>query len=216
MIARGEGVTKTYNRIHDPDEIDGDIVELRRLQSEIDLTVARAYGWHDLCLGHGFHEVPNLPESDRVRFTIDESSRVEVLRRLIELNRARYEEEIARGLHGAKIAGSTTRAQRKKRAGDAASSQPSFDFDASPTNGSSYLKAAEARHQYQTDSAQSVVEYLKSHSGWRAKADILAATGLTNGQWNAVIPDLHANGEVERQGEKRGARYRVATEGAKE
>lgn len=53
-------------------------------------------------------------------------------------------------------------------------------------------------------------------SAWHAKAEIRAATGLTYGQWNAVIADLIAYGKVECQGEKHGARYQVVTEGTKE
>ena len=90
----------------------------------MDVAVAHAYGWDDLDLGHGFHEVPYLPESDRVRFTIAETARVEVLRRLSELNRQRYEEEVARGLHS----DATPRSQRRAASPDV--SQPSLDFDA--------------------------------------------------------------------------------------
>jgi hypothetical protein len=61
----------------------------------VDIAVARAYGWADLDLGHGFHAVPYLPANDRERFTISEPARLEVLRRLGELNRQRYDEEKA-------------------------------------------------------------------------------------------------------------------------
>ncbi|MGC8732381.1 MAG: hypothetical protein ACP5RC_09000, partial [Halothiobacillaceae bacterium] len=156
---------------------------------------------------HAFHEVPYLPENDRVRFTISEVARIKVLRRLSELNRQSYEEEVARGLHGAKTTGSATRGPRKMRTGGRASSQPSFDFDAGPANEGYDLKAAKKPHQSQAYPARAVVEYLKTHSGWHAKSDIVAAIGITDGQWNAAIADLIANGSVERQGEKRGARY---------
>lgn len=36
-----------------------------------------------------------------------------------------------------------------------------------------------------------------------------AATGLTDGQWNVAITDLILDGIVERQGERRGVRYRI-------
>jgi hypothetical protein len=88
----------------------------------MDAAVACAYGWHDLDLDHGFHEVPYLPENDRVRFTISETARVEVLRLLSELNRQRYEEEVARGLH----ADATPRSSRRPASPDL--SQPSLDF----------------------------------------------------------------------------------------
>ena len=94
------GLTKLYNRFHDPDEDDPRIQELRDLHRQIDEAVAKAYGWDDLNLEHGFHEVDYLPENDRVRWTISEKARLEVLRRLARLNKERYEEEVSRGLHG--------------------------------------------------------------------------------------------------------------------
>ncbi|MCS5515566.1 hypothetical protein NWF32_10525 [Pseudomonas qingdaonensis] len=92
-------MTDAYNRFHSETEGNPRIEELRALQREIDTAVARAYGWDSLDLEHGFYEVPYLPENDRVRFTISETARIEVLRRLSELNRQRYEEEVAQGLH---------------------------------------------------------------------------------------------------------------------
>ncbi len=159
--------------------------------------------------------VADTDPNDRIRFAISETARLEVLRRLAELNRQRYEEEVARGLHGAKTTGSATRAPRNMRTGGGASSQPSFDFDASPVNEGNYLKAAELRPQYQADPVHAVVEYLKTHSGWHAKSDIVSAIDITDGQWSAAIAELIADNRIERQGEKRGARYRVVTEGAK-
>lgn len=67
----------------------------RAAHSEIDAGVMRAYGWEDLDLGHGYHAQPNLAENDRVRFTISDAARAEVLRRFAELNCQRYEEEQA-------------------------------------------------------------------------------------------------------------------------
>lgn len=205
------GMTNVYNDFHDQNKASVDLGPLRSLRVNLDTAVINSYGWNDLPLNHGFRET-----KQGFRFTISEAARVEVLRRLSELNRQRYEEEVARGLHGAKTTGSATRASRNKRTGGRASSQPSFDFDASPANEGNYLEAAEPRPQYQADPAHAVVEYLKTHSGWRAKGDVLAATGLSDGQWNAAIAYLIANDTVQRQGEKRGARYRVVTEGANE
>ncbi|GLI35264.1 Eco57I restriction-modification methylase domain-containing protein [Desulforhabdus amnigena] len=107
------GLTMLHNRFHDPSDDDVRIVAMRELHREMDLAVARAYGWDDLDLEHGFHEVPYLPENDRVRFTISERARREVLRRLSELNRQRYEEEVQRDLHGETMNGCrTTRGRR--------------------------------------------------------------------------------------------------------
>lgn len=89
------GLTRLYNRFHNQGDLDPRIERLREMHREIDAAVMRAYGWDDLDLGHGYHEQPSLAESDRVRFTISDASRAEVLRRFAELNRQCYEEEQA-------------------------------------------------------------------------------------------------------------------------
>ena len=68
MSLGGIGLTKLYNRFHDRADWDVQIEELRQLFREIDETVAMAYGWDDLDLNHGFHEVAYLPENNRMRF----------------------------------------------------------------------------------------------------------------------------------------------------
>lgn len=96
MQASQRGLTKTYNRFHDPKEQDPAVVELRRLHVELDRAVVRAYGWDDLLttLDHGFHET-----KQGVRFTVSEAARRELLDRLLALNHQRYAEEEAAGLH---------------------------------------------------------------------------------------------------------------------
>lgn len=116
MADESIGLTQLYNRFHDKSDDDPRIERMRELHREIDLAVARAYGWNGLELEHGYHEVPYLPENDRVRFTISETARVEVLRRLSELNRQRYEEEVAQGLHGNNGARTPSRTRRRASA----------------------------------------------------------------------------------------------------
>lgn len=89
-----EGLTKTYNRFHDPEEASNDIKAFRVLHADMDNAVAAAYGWGDLELEHGFHET-----KQGLRFTISEEARREVLQRLLKLNHERYAEEVAQGLH---------------------------------------------------------------------------------------------------------------------
>ena len=48
MRDRQEGLTKTYNRFHDPNEFDPDILQLRQLHEECDRAVLAAYGWSDI------------------------------------------------------------------------------------------------------------------------------------------------------------------------
>lgn len=98
MLDRQIGLTSLYNLFHNPEVEDKDIKTLRKLHVEMDEAVKAAYGWEDLDLGHDFHEVPYLPENDRTRFTISESARLEILKRLLDLNEKRHEEELEAGL----------------------------------------------------------------------------------------------------------------------
>src|SRR5262249_14313366 len=109
MLARQEGLTKTYNRFHDQEETSADIQKLRQLHVEMDHAVAAAYGWTDLDLGHGFH-----PTKQGLRYTISEAARREVLGRLLKLNHERYAEEVAKGLHGKKKGNSKGRSKKKE------------------------------------------------------------------------------------------------------
>lgn len=94
MLERREGLTRIYNRFHDRGDRSVDIQRLRDLHVEMDGAVARAYGWDDLQLNHGFHVVSHEP-----RFTIGAAARSEILDRLLQLNDQRYADEAAEGLH---------------------------------------------------------------------------------------------------------------------
>ena len=89
----GIGLTDIYNLLHSRDNSEPDVIGLRDALVQVDETVRDTYDWSDLTLGHGFHAVPYLPEADRVRFTISEPARLEILQRLSKLNRERYEAE---------------------------------------------------------------------------------------------------------------------------
>jgi hypothetical protein len=106
MQARGEGLTKTYNRFHTPGERAADIAGLRALHAEMDRAVAAAYGWGDLALDHGFHLT-----KQGTRYTISEAAQREVLARLLRLNHVRYAEEEACGLHAKDAKGARGRAK---------------------------------------------------------------------------------------------------------
>lgn len=95
MLDRQEGLTKTYNRVHDPEDLSDDIVRLREIHTELDYAVRDAYGWTDLDLGHDFH-----PTKFGVRYTFAPVPRQGVLDNLLELNHERYAEEVRQGLHG--------------------------------------------------------------------------------------------------------------------
>ena len=124
MTEGQEGLTKTYNRFHDPDETAADIQKLRDLHVEMDKAVAAAYGWDDLDLGHGFHET-----KQGIRFTISESARREVLARLLKLNHERYAEEVAQGLHDKKGKAKTPKAGRGRKPKASSGGTPLFGDD---------------------------------------------------------------------------------------
>ncbi|GAA0843151.1 Eco57I restriction-modification methylase domain-containing protein [Streptosporangium amethystogenes subsp. fukuiense] len=111
MLARQAGLTATYNLVNDPKCEDEDIVELRRIHRAIDEAVCRAYGWDDLIpqLDHGHH-----PVARETRYTVGPGVQRELVDRLLELNHARYAEEVAQGLHD-KATKKTTRSKPKPK-----------------------------------------------------------------------------------------------------
>ena len=101
MVARDEGLTKTYNRFHDRGENAPDIARLRELHAEMDATVLRAYGWDDLAE----RAQPEFIEQDadegkqaKTRLDWPSEFKDEVLARLLALNAERAEAERAAGL----------------------------------------------------------------------------------------------------------------------
>jgi hypothetical protein len=106
MKERGEGLTKTYNRFHEPHETDADVVKLRALHDAMDRAVLDAYGWTDLeptCeFLLDYEKSEEEPEDARARqrkkpwrYRWPDDVRDEVLARLLELNAQRAKEEAA-------------------------------------------------------------------------------------------------------------------------
>ena len=101
MVARNEGLTKTYNRFHNPADRAPDIQRLRELHHALDLAVLRAYGWDDLADRAVPEFLTEETEPDhryQGRLFWPAAFRDEVLARLLDLNRARAAEERALGL----------------------------------------------------------------------------------------------------------------------
>lgn len=118
-------LTQIYNNLHDRSAVTDRLNNLREKQIIVDKLTMKGFGWEDIELGHGFHKVPYLPENDRVRFTISEPARIEILRRLAELNRQRYQEEVNQNLHG--VASRTGKARAGRSRGTSAS-EPTLDL----------------------------------------------------------------------------------------
>lgn len=96
MVELGQGLTDIYNQVHDPSTSDPGIEQIRELHVALDLAVRNAYGWSNIDLNHGFHQV----RGQGIRFTFSPDAADEILDRLLELNKERYEAEVAAGLHG--------------------------------------------------------------------------------------------------------------------
>ena len=103
MIRNDEGLTKTYNRFHDPEERSPDIAELRRLHDAMDRAVLDAYGWDDIATGCEFlldYEVDEDESSRKKkpwRYRWPEGVHDEVLARLMALNSERAQKERLEG-----------------------------------------------------------------------------------------------------------------------
>ncbi len=106
MIARNEGLTKTYNRFHNPSDRAPDIQRLRDLHHELDLAVLRAYGWDDLAARATPEFLTEETEPDhryQGRLFWPAPFRDEVLASLLDLNRARAAEERTLGLSPGRV-----------------------------------------------------------------------------------------------------------------
>lgn len=101
MVTRNEGLTKTYNRFHDPADTTPDTQRLRDLHAEMDRAVLHAYGWDDLARRAQpiFLDATNEDDHKYInRLFWPADLRDEVLARLLALNATRAAEEKAQGL----------------------------------------------------------------------------------------------------------------------
>lgn len=100
MVANDEGLTKTYNRFHDPEESSPGIIKLRELHEDMDRAVLDAYGWTDIPTNCEFlldYEVDDEEGASRRkkpwRYRWPDDVHDEVLTRLLALNAERAAEE---------------------------------------------------------------------------------------------------------------------------
>ena len=106
MDRHAEGLTKTYNRFHDPDETGPEIANLRDLHATMDRAVLGAYGWSDIPTECEFlldYEIDDEEWGNRkkpYRYRWPNEVRDEVLARLLELNAERARQEARAGLAG--------------------------------------------------------------------------------------------------------------------
>ena len=99
MVRNDEGMTRIYNRFHDPDETDPDIAELRALHTAMDRAILDAYGWNDIptdcefLLDYAIDEEEWSRRKKPYRYRWPDAIRDEVLARLLALNAERAEAE---------------------------------------------------------------------------------------------------------------------------
>ena len=99
MVSNDEGLTKTYNRFHDPDENAPDVARLRDLHAALDRAVLDAYGWRDVptdcdfLLDYAIDEEEWGRRKKPYRYRWPDEIRDEVLVRLLALNAERAEGE---------------------------------------------------------------------------------------------------------------------------
>ncbi len=122
MVRHNEGLTTTYNRFHNPDESDPDIVRLRELHAQMDRAVLAAYGWSDIPTACEF--IPDYfdepaeggdPIPKSIRYRWPDAVRDEVLARLLKLNAERAEEEKLAGAAATSSSKATTRKRSSKK-----------------------------------------------------------------------------------------------------
>ncbi len=104
MKRNREGLTKTYNRFHDPNENDREIARLRELHATMDRAVLAAYGWPDLPIDCEFlldyqtgAEETGSSRKKPYRCRWPDEICEEILARLLELNVQRAAEEVYDG-----------------------------------------------------------------------------------------------------------------------
>ena len=107
MVGNDEGLTKTYNRFHDPYERDPNIQKLRDLHAAMDRAVLDAYGWSDIPTACDFFPLhPDDEDADaehtgrtksrKYRYRWPDEIQNEVLARFLDLNAIRAAQERGR------------------------------------------------------------------------------------------------------------------------
>ena len=115
MVENHEGLTRTYNRFHDPDDRDPRIARLRQLHAAMDRAVFDAYGWTDITTDCEFLLDYEIDEETWGRkkkpwhYRWPDEVRDMVLARLLVLNGQRATEERMAG-SGVRPAGGSARA----------------------------------------------------------------------------------------------------------
>ncbi len=124
MVRNNEGLTNTYNRFHDREEQDPEIVKLRELHAAMDRAVLDAYGWTDIKTDCEFlldYEIDEEEWGDKKKpyhYRWPDEVRDEVLARLLELNAKRAKEEVRSDAAAVKKSSKKVAAKRARKASE--------------------------------------------------------------------------------------------------
>jgi hypothetical protein len=199
------GLTKLYNRFHDPEDNDKDIIEIRSLHQKIDEEVALQYGWTDLNLEHGFHEEDYLPENDRIRFTISEEARHKVLDRLVLLNKERYNQEQL-------SVPEKTKSKASPKSKKSEESSPQIGLFNEPLADNPTKQPVEKKgNQWGAESIDQILAWLEAKApNWFTKEAILTACGASSADWESAVKELLNDGDIEAREVDSIPRYRAS------
>jgi hypothetical protein len=117
-------LTEVYNRFNDPDDCSQDILQLRRLHTEMDCAVFNAYGWTDISSACEFlldYEIDEEEWGNKKkpwRYRWPDEFRDDVLARLLELNAERAKEDARSGAAAARMGSKKRTAKRPPTASD--------------------------------------------------------------------------------------------------
>lgn len=186
-----EPLTKIYNQFNDPEYSSPDIQQLRKLHVNLDIALITSYGWGDIELHHDFYNT-----KQGLRFTICEDARRDVLQRLLKLNNERFAQQ------------KTTDVAPKKqtRKSSACSNDANITTSTLKADLFDFLPSSSVSGN---GAPQAILDCLLATNEWHAKDDIITRSGIPTTQWQSTINQLLADGLVERQGERRGAKYRA-------
>lgn len=184
-----------YQNFHNPDINDEAVVRLRGMHVDLDKSVAEAYGWSDISLSHGF-----LETSQGLRFTLDESARLVVLQRLLDLNHQRHQEEIVASCNNKAATSNTPNATKRKAAYKKAAlshHQGGLDFGLPAARSDKSVPTPPTGNQWGDKSSDQILAWLEAHTGWFSKQAILAGCGAAAEDWDAAIAELSGEEFIE-------------------
>ncbi|MFD4696702.1 Eco57I restriction-modification methylase domain-containing protein [Streptomyces niveus] len=114
----GLALTPLSQHIHSRAKSSPDVAAIRDIHQKIDYAVLANYGW-DIDLEYGFHETRR-----GTRYTMSPNAQVKILDLLLQLNHARYKEELDKGLHTPEAKRRRAAARKAKAKARAAARNP--------------------------------------------------------------------------------------------